>query len=265
MLLAICWGLGYAAVVVAAALLGGSFIRNDRALGLTGQLFLAPGAALPVTGLITQAMRSHAWPLATWMDTAVGIGLLMIVFYLAWTLLPSAHNASQYSLGFVITLIAAILILWGLHRQGQTMIVNTATPINLLASQALIMCGGAFLGLSASGGLTDLGGIVLNKRLPHWLPVEISVNETFVRWALFFLAIGLAVDVWWVQDPNSGLIGNAQQAGIAIAWMIYFIALRLKTYPRWQRWAWAGILVVGFVCILPILLNVPWLEKTFKF
>ena len=55
---------------------------------------------------------------------------------------------------------------------------------------------------------------------------------------------------------------DAQQAGIALAWMVYFGALRLRANPRWRGWPWAAILSIGFLCVLPILIDAPWLEKT---
>ena len=44
--------------------------------------------------------------------------------------------------------------------------------------------------------------------------------------------------------------------------MIYFLALRLRASPRWQGWPWTAILMVGFVCTLPIVIDAPWLEIT---
>jgi hypothetical protein len=82
-----------------------------------------------------------------------------------------------------------------------------------------------------------------------------------VRVALLCLAVTLAIDTWWLQMVGLGNKSDAQQAGIAIAWMVYFVALRLRASPRWRGWPWAMILIGGFVCTLPILLDVPWLES----
>jgi hypothetical protein len=76
------------------------------------------------------------------------------------------------------------------------------------------------------------------------------------------LAFSLAIDTWWLQKVGLGNANDAQQAGIALAWMVFFVALRLRAHPRWRGWPWAAILTVGFICVLPILINAPWLEKT---
>ena len=89
-----------------------------------------------------------------------------------------------------------------------------------------------------------------------------EASEILVRTALLCLAIGLAIDTWWLQKVGLGNENDAQQAGIAIAWMIYFVALRLRSSPRWRGWPWASILTVGFICTLPILMDVPWLDHT---
>jgi hypothetical protein len=83
-----------------------------------------------------------------------------------------------------------------------------------------------------------------------------------VRGALFCLAASLAIDTWWLQKVGLGNINDAQQAGIAVTWMVYFIAIRLRTQPDWKGWPWTALVTVGFACTLPILLNVPWLELT---
>jgi hypothetical protein len=83
-----------------------------------------------------------------------------------------------------------------------------------------------------------------------------------VRGALLCLALSLAVDTWWLQKVGLGNANDAQQAGIALAWMVYFVALRLRANPLWRGWPWAAILSIGFLCVLPILIDAPWLEKT---
>ena len=83
-----------------------------------------------------------------------------------------------------------------------------------------------------------------------------------VRIALLCLAVGLAIDTWWLQKVGLGTKNDAQQAGVAIAWMVYFIAVRLRASPRWRGWPWVSILIVGFVCTLPILMDVPWLGNS---
>ena len=76
---------------------------------------------------------------------------------------------------------------------------------------------------------------------------------------LVCLAVSLAIETWGLQKIGLGTNGDAQQAGIAIAWMVYFVALRLRSSPRWRGWPWASVLLVGFACSLPILIDVPWL------
>jgi hypothetical protein len=83
-----------------------------------------------------------------------------------------------------------------------------------------------------------------------------------VRGALFCLAVSLAIDTWWLQKVGLGNVNDAQQAGIAVAWMVYFVAIRLRSHSDWKGWPWTAILAVGFCCTLPILLNMPWLETT---
>jgi hypothetical protein len=94
---------------------------------------------------------------------------------------------------------------------------------------------------------------------PH---TDEKASEIIVRGALLCLAAGLAIDTWWLQKVGLGSSNDAQQAGIAVAWMVYFVALRMRAHPRWRGWPWAAVLTVGFICVLPILMNVPWLEDT---
>ena len=54
--------------------------------------------------------------------------------------------------------------------------------------------------------------------------------------------------------------GSFQQAGIAVAWIVYFAAVRLRGSARWRGWPWVSVLVVGFACTLPLLLAAPWLD-----
>jgi hypothetical protein len=130
-------------------------------------------------------------------------------------------------------------------------------------SDALNLGAGGFLALAAATGLTA----IVRARLAdprqvgeHALPGEHDArSETYVRMALLFLAVSLAVDTWWLQEIGLGQTSEVQQAGIAIVWMVYFVALRLRSSPRWRGWPWASVLVAGFVCALPILIDVHWL------
>ncbi|MBN1580287.1 MAG: hypothetical protein JXA89_06265 [Anaerolineae bacterium] len=261
MIIAAWWGLGYAALIVAAVVLGGAIWRNERALGLIGQLLLVLGVLFVGAGLLTRSLKGHGWPFVSWSDAAAGIALLMLVFYLVWAAIAKAS-----SVGFAAVVLALILLSFGLGQQVKAPVTLSFHPLEARLSALCIMCGGAFLALSAALGLSGLARSLLVDRFPAWRWVTqemgIRAGEAFVRWALFFLAIGLAIDVWWVQKLDLGMTGSAQQAGIAIAWVIYFVAVRFYSHTHWRGWPWATFLVVAFICVLPILLDVSWLENT---
>lgn len=255
------WALGYAALLVAAATFAWYIVSDQSTAGLTGQLSTAWGVLFLGVGLIHRALKGHGWPFVSPVDTMTGIALLMLLFYTVW-----AFVSREWGIGLFATAIALVLVSWGLPQQINAPITHPLPTSNVLISSTLTMCGGACLGLSAAIGLSSLAHTLLAARLAswHWLPERATAasSELFIRSALFCLAISLAIDVWWVQKLELAMASNAQQAGIAIAWLIYFAALRLRAHPRWYGWAWAAILVVGFICVLPILINVPWLETT---
>jgi hypothetical protein len=266
MIMAAGSGLGLGALAVAAIAFGWYIVRNDRSAGWTGQVLLALGTLLLSVGVLSRALNGHGWPFVTPADTAVGIALLALGLYLGW-----AWASREPGAGFAITIVALALLSYGLSQQPKAPLTQPLPPTNALSSASFTMCGGAFLALSAAISLSSLARIWGASRFPgwRWLPQESSsqASELFVRWALFSLAIGLAIDMWWVQatsiaETGLGFRNDAQQAGIAIAWLIYFMALRLCARSRWRGWPWAAILVVGFVCVLPILLEVSWLENT---
>ena len=262
MIMTALWGLGYAALVVAAFALGRYIWRAERGAVIAGQLSMAAGVLLLGAGVLIRSLRGHGWPLVSWQDTATGIALLALCFYLVWSLL-----AREYGAGLIIAVIALFLLAFGLAQQIKAPVTTPWRPIDAKMSMFFSMCGGAFLALAASIGVGGLGQSLLGARFGNWpwpsSKSQTHTSEAFVRWALFFLAAGLAIDVWWVQKLDLGMADNAQQAGIAISWMIYFIAVRFHSHPRWRGWPWSAILVVGFICVLPILLNVSWLEKPF--
>jgi hypothetical protein len=261
MMVAVWWGLGYATLAVAALVLGWYIYRNERILGVIGQLLIAIGVLFLSAGLLIRAQKGQGWPFVSWADTASGIALLMLVLYLGWVSLSRAP-----SVGFSAAVLALFLLFFGLAQQVTAPVTVPFRPIEARLGALCIMCGGAFLALSAALGASSLARSLLERRFAAWRWVDLQTStrasEAFVRWALFFLAIGLAIDVWWVQKLELGMAGSAQQAGIAIAWVIYFLAVRFHSHPRWRGWPWATIMIVGFVCVLPILLNVSWLENT---
>lgn len=263
-MIAVWSGLGYAALVVAAFVLGRYIWRNERVLGLTGQLLIGLGVLFLGAGILTRALKGHGWPFVSWTDVAAGTALLMLFFYLGWVMISKSP-----SVGFTIVVLALVLLSFGLAQQAKAPVTIPFRPVKARLSLLSTMCGAACLALAAALGASDLARGLLENRLPGWRwmtqKTSAGASEAFVRWALFFLAIGLAIDVWWVQKLDLGMTGSAQQAGIAIAWVIYFIAVRFYSHPRWRGWPWATFLIVGFICVLPILLNVPWLEKTLSF
>jgi hypothetical protein len=132
-------------------------------------------------------------------------------------------------------------------------------------STLLNVCGGSLLALAAAFSLTHL--------VTRWMApqegqssapaaIDDRVSEALVRGALICMALSLAIDTWWLQKVGLGNANDAQQAGLAIAWIVYFVALRLRIHPHWREWPWATVLMVGFLCTLPILINAPWLEST---
>jgi hypothetical protein len=133
-------------------------------------------------------------------------------------------------------------------------------------SDALNACAASLLALAAAISLTNTV-LAWHRPAPQGgqsavAGAEERTSEILVRVTLVCLAASLAIDTWWLQKVGLGGGGDAQQAGIAIAWMVFFVALRLRTSSRWRGWPWASLLAVGFVCTLPILLNVPWLDNT---
>ncbi len=258
--LAAYWGLGAAALTVAAVLLIAHLLHGQDTLAAAGQLLTAVGLLLFTAGLTLRAVRGHGWPFVSWNDTAAGMATLMLLIYLAWSI--ATRNPGG---GAVAVPIALGLAALGIARQIKSPVTLPMGQLDAVISSGATLLGGAFLALSAVTGLSGLARLVLKARLGQgaWISAQTATRwgEVWVRCGLFFLAAGLAVDVWWVQQFDLNLTDNAQQAGIAVAWMIYFIALRLKGQPRWQGWAWDAIQVIGFVCTLPILLDVPWLNQ----
>jgi|GEM_PF-4638511 len=262
--LAAYWGLGEAALAVAGVLLVGYMLQGWRAWARSGQLLVIVGEVFLGAALILRGVRGHGWPITFWPDMAAGIGVVMLLVYLVWS--SATRNPST---GAVTVPVALGLSLLGAAQQVTAPVTTPMSNLNLVLSSGATLLGGAFWGLSASIGLSGLIRLALKTRFIRgcWLPARVGSrwSEIWVRGGLIFLAIGLAIDVWWVKPLDLVATDNVRQGGIAIAWMIYFIALRLKNHPRWQGWAWDAIQVIGFACTLPILLDVPWLNQPLIF
>jgi hypothetical protein len=256
------WGLGYAALLVAAVTYswhaicahavqtGQQIQRKAASLRWTGKILSVVSTVLLWTGLLSRASRGHGWPLVTPADAAAAIALLLLSAHLVWSLLVREQQAE-----LATTIIALVLISYGLGQFPRGPVTLPLSSKAALASDALNLCGGSLLALSAATGLTYL---IRHKYAPEQKAGE-QASEVLVRAALVCLALSLAIDTWWLQKIGLGNEGDVQQAGIAIAWMVYFVALRLRTSSRWRGWPWASVLIVGFACTLPILLDMPWL------
>jgi len=254
------WSLGFAALMVAVVAFGWSALRRDKALGLTGQVLTATGTLILWIGLISHVIKGLGWPFTSPADLAIGIALLTLFIYLGCSL---AWRDIRH--GFAVTAIALLLLGYGLGQQPITPAVQLPPPTGVRVSTLLNVCGGSLLALAAAFSLTYL--------ITRWMaqqegqpsspaPVDDRVSEALVRGALICMALSLAIDTWWLQKVGLGNANDAQQAGLAIAWIVYFAALRLRIHPHWREWPWATVLTVGFVCTLPILINASWLEHT---
>lgn len=267
-LVAACWGLGYAAVCCAVAAYGWHSIQHyrprdrtgiwptHRALQWTGHILSAVSAILVWLGLWLRAQRGHGWPVVTSADAAGIVALVLLVIHTLWAFL-SPH----YRSGALVTLIVLALMSYTLARFPNGLVALPLANKASLASEALNLCGASLLGLAAAASVTDTLRRCLSQLEPSESDQE-QASEILVRVALLSLAASLAIDTWWLQRVGFGGSSDAQQAGIAIAWMIYFAALRLRNSARWRGWPWASVLAVGFLCTLPILLDVPWLEAS---
>lgn len=288
MILAAWWGLGYSALMVSTITFGWYLLRRDKAIGLAGLILTLIGTALLWIGLVSRVVQGNEWPLVSSADLAAGIALIMLLLYSLWKL--SSHELET---GLTVTAIALVLFAYGLGQQSLPLYAQRAPSMGAspstgaLLGTLLKLCGGSLLALAAAISVTPLieGWLPWRTRAqpvysadglvqsPDRSSVQAAhdqdeqadlqqVSEMLVRAALLCLALSLALDTWWLQKVGLGNAKDAQQAGIALAWMVYFIALRLRSNPRWRGWPWAAILSIGFACILPILIDAPWLEKT---
>jgi hypothetical protein len=207
--------------------------------------------------LIVRFTRGHGWPFQSPADLATGIAVLLLTLYLGWSLATSHRRAAWF-----VSITALALLSYALMRQPPTLSTQPFPSLGIRAGTILNLGGGAFLALAAAASLANL---VFSPSHPPEGPganANDRASEAFVRGALFCLAMSLAIDTWWLQKVGLGNANDAQQAGIAVTWMVYFVAIRLRAQPDWKGWPWTAIVTVGFWCTLPILLNVPWLEMT---
>jgi ABC-type transport system involved in cytochrome c biogenesis permease subunit len=273
------WGMGYAALLIATITFGWSVarshaaaraqrlagtdrpLREAQAAGLTGQVLTALSALALWVGLLSRAVKGHGWPLVTSADATSAISLLTLSIYLIWESLSRDRGT-----GFAVTSVSLVLLSYGLSQQPLSMATASLASKGVLLSTSLNLCAGSLLALAATASLTRLlRNLRAQRTLEHRASSEgtgSDPSESLVRAALLCLAVSLAIDTWWLQKVGLGGSNDAQQAGIAVVWMIYFVALRLRASAHWRGWPWTAILAAGFFCTLPILINVPWLGKT---
>jgi hypothetical protein len=282
MILTAWWGLGYSALMVSTVTFGWYLLRRDKAIGSTGLILTLISTAMLWIGLIARMIKGNDWPLTSSADLAGGIALIMLLLYSIWKLF-----SHELETGLFVTAIALVLFSYGLGQQSSHPLLQPVPSTGVLVGALLKLCGGSLLALAAAISLTPLIGNWLSLRIRprpadtshgpaesyHRVSVQTArgldkqadlqrTSEILVRAALLCLAFSLAIDTWWLQKVGLGNANDAQQAGIALAWMVYFGALRLRANPRWRGWPWAAILSIGFLCVLPILIDAPWLEKT---
>jgi hypothetical protein len=260
------WGLGYAALFVAVVAYGRRFLfhyvfHDERAPSIelvasrrVGESLSLVSTVLLGAAIASRALRGHGWPIITAADAAGGIALLALLLHVV-----RAHRSQSSDAGLATTSVALLLLSYSIAHLPMAPVTVPFKPIGSVLSDALDLSAGAFLALAATLSLAA----VVRARLadPRAAPQEDDpTSEAFVRAALLCLAAGLAVDTWWLQKVGLGRTGEVQQAGIAVVWMVYFVALRLRSNSRWRGWPWASVVVVGFVCALPILLDVAWLD-----
>jgi hypothetical protein len=260
------WGLGYAALLVAFVTYGRGALRHraredEKSVQWVPWSLSALSTILLWVGLVTRARTGHGWPIVTTADAAAAIGLIALLVHTTWSLV-----APKTSAGVAASGLALLALSYGLSRFPQAPVtLSLASRASLLSSGLNVLAAG-LLGLAAAYSLTAVFRTRDAQRQgatgPDGAQGRDQISETLVRVALLCLAVGLAVDTWWLQEVGLGREGDAQQAGIAIAWVVYFAALRLRGSARWRGWPWASILTVGFLCTLPILLDAEWLGNT---
>jgi hypothetical protein len=260
-LLTATWSLGFAALAIAVATLSYLFIakRHTASGQQASQVLLAISTTLLWTSLAIRIIRGHGWAFDSPADLATGIALLLLALYIVWSIVAHQHITAWF-----VSVVTFALLSYALVRQPPTLSTMPYPSPGIRAGTMLNLVGGALLALAAATSLATLIGRPSHQA--HKSELALSANdrasEAFVRVALFCLAASLAIDTWWLQKVGLGNANDAQQAGIAVTWMVYFIAIRLRAQSDWKGWPWTAIVTVGFGCTLPILLNLPWLETT---
>jgi hypothetical protein len=264
MLLTATWGLGYAALAISLATSSLLFFTQNYRVVIQRVVLglLVSGTILLWSSQAIRIIRGHGWPFQTPADLATGIVLLMLAVYAGWSVVARQHQAAWFVSAIAFALLSYVVI-----KQPPTLSTQPLPSPGVRADTLLNLGGGAFLALASAASLSNVvlprrGRVPTADKDAHkgaWGDNDL-VSEAFVRLALLCLASSLAVDTWWLQKIGLGNPNDAQQAGIAITWMVYFFAIRLRTQPDWRGWPWTAIVTVGFGCTLPILLNVPWLE-----
>jgi hypothetical protein len=258
MMLSAWWGLGYAALLVATIGYGWYNVRRLKVNKLTGDVLIIVATVLLWLGLVGRAAQGHGWPFVSPADRATGVALLTLLIYLGWGVL-----SPEGVTGFAVSAVALVLLSYGLGQFPRAPVADPISSVGTVLGASLKLLAGALLGVAAATSLGEVKQKADRAAQPRQRARtgkgHTTASEVLVRGALLCLAIALAIDTWWLQKVGLGNANDAQQAGMAIVWMIYFLALRLRNSPRWRGWPWASVLAVGFVCTLPIVLNVAWL------
>jgi len=255
------WGMGYASLMVATIVHGWPGAGRGRLMSRAGDVLIALSALLLWAGALSQGLVEHGWPFVSPADKASASGLLLLPLYLIWW-----RVARRTEPGLAVAAVALLLLSYGLGQYAWSPLSEPILSPGVLLENVLNALGGSLLALAAASAAT-VWLCRQGSKSPvavQDMPVQDGADgsDKLVWGALICLAFALAIDTWWLQKVGLGAINDAQQAGIAISWMVYFVALRLRRSPLWRGWPWTAILVAGFVCTLPILIQVSWLGAT---
>jgi len=251
------WGMGYAALIVATIAYGWPGPDRRGLAPRVADVFVAISALLLWSGAVSRAFVGHGWPFVSPADRASAIGLLLLPIYLVWR-----QIARRAESGLAVAAVALLLLSYGLGHYAQAPLTEPVPPPGVLVESLLNTLGGSLLALAAASsvaGWLPRNSSGLTAKQARSAETGTDGSEKLVRGALLCLALSLAIDTWWLQKVGLGAIDDAQQAGLAVSWVVYFVALRLRSSPQWRGWPWTAMLVAGFVCTLPMLIQVSWL------
>jgi hypothetical protein len=181
------------------------------------------------------------------------------------SVMPDSDSPAVWRIQFMWPAVAAVALLLlssGLGHYAQAPLTEPVPPPGVLVESLLNTLGGSLLALAAASsvaGWLPRNSSGLTAKQARSAETGTDGSEKLVRGALLCLALSLAIDTWWLQKVGLGAIDDAQQAGLAVSWVVYFVALRLRSSPQWRGWPWTAMLVAGFVCTLPMLIQVSWL------